>query len=48
MTQATKTGSKVYADAVSALTGVIADGMTVMSGGFGACGNPEQIGRAHV
>ena len=43
MTQATKTGSKVYADAVSALTGVIADGMTVMSGGFGACGNPEHL-----
>lgn len=43
MTQAAQSNSKVHADAVSALTGVIADGMTVMSGGFGACGNPENL-----
>jgi 3-oxoacid CoA-transferase subunit A len=35
--------SKVYPDAVSALHGVIADGMTLMCGGFGACGIPENL-----
>jgi len=43
MSQAVISPSKVYADAVSALRGVLADGMTVMSGGFGACGNPENL-----
>ena len=33
--------SKVYPDAASALKGLTFDGMTVMSGGFGLCGNPE-------
>ena len=33
--------TKIYADAVSALARVLFDGMTVMSGGFGLCGNPE-------
>ena len=33
--------SKVYKDAASALSGVLADGMTIMSGGFGLCGIPE-------
>lgn len=35
--------SKVYADAASALHGVIEAGMTLMCGGFGACGIPENL-----
>jgi len=35
--------SKVYADAASALEGVLFDGMTIMSGGFGLSGNPENL-----
>src|SRR6202795_3839653 len=35
--------SKVYADAASALHGVIKEGMTVMCGGFGVCGIPENL-----
>ena len=35
--------SKVYADAASALRGVVTDGMTLMCGGFGACGIPENL-----
>ena len=34
---------KVFADARSALEGVVRDGMTVMSGGFGLCGIPENL-----
>jgi 3-oxoacid CoA-transferase subunit A len=34
---------KVYADARAALDGVLFDGMTVMSGGFGLSGNPETL-----
>ncbi|MFG1310480.1 CoA transferase subunit A [Xanthobacter tagetidis] len=34
---------KVYADAASALDGVLADGMTIMAGGFGLCGIPENL-----
>ena len=34
---------KVYADARSALEGLTFDGMTVMSGGFGLCGIPENL-----
>ncbi len=34
---------KVYPDAVSALAGVLKDGMTVMAGGFGLCGIPEVL-----
>src|SRR5258706_3069977 len=37
------TSSKVYADAVSALQGVVKEGMTLMCGGFGACGIPENL-----
>ena len=33
--------SKVYPDAKAALAGVLRDGMTIMSGGFGLCGIPE-------
>ena len=35
--------SKVYPDAASALAGVTFDGMTLMSGGFGLSGNPENL-----
>ncbi len=32
---------KVYADATAALSGLLRDDMTIMSGGFGLCGIPE-------
>ena len=32
--------NKVYADAPSALAGLLKDGMTIMAGGFGLCGIP--------
>ena len=32
--------NKVYPDAKAALAGVLRDGMTIMSGGFGLCGVP--------
>jgi 3-oxoacid CoA-transferase subunit A len=35
--------SKVYADAAGALAGVLFDGMSIMSGGFGLCGIPENL-----
>ncbi|MGQ3673209.1 CoA transferase subunit A [Xanthobacter sp. TB0136] len=35
--------NKVFADAKSALEGVISDGMTIMAGGFGLCGIPENL-----
>ena len=35
--------SKVFADAAQALQGLLRDGMTVMSGGFGLCGIPENL-----
>jgi 3-oxoacid CoA-transferase subunit A len=34
---------KIFADAKSALDGLISDGMTVMAGGFGLCGIPENL-----
>ena len=34
---------KIVADAKAALEGVVFDGMTVMSGGFGLCGIPENL-----
>ncbi len=34
---------KVYPDAAVALEGVVVDGMTVMCGGFGLCGIPENL-----
>ena len=34
---------KVYASAADALDGLLFDGMTVMSGGFGLCGIPEAL-----
>ena len=33
--------NKIYSDAEAALDGILFDGMTVMSGGFGLCGIPE-------
>jgi 3-oxoacid CoA-transferase subunit A len=43
-----RSNSKVYADAASALRGVVKDGMTLMCGGFGVCGVPENlIGALH-
>jgi len=35
--------SKVYTNAAVALDGLLFDGMTVMSGGFGLCGIPENL-----
>ena len=37
------TSKKVYADAASALQGVVKDGITLMCGGFGVCGIPENL-----
>src|SRR5689334_12429611 len=34
---------KVYSDARSALDGLLFDGMSIMSGGFGLCGIPEML-----
>ena len=34
---------KVYPDADAALAGLLRDGMTIMSGGFGLCGIPEKL-----
>src|SRR5207344_833150 len=35
--------SKVYADAKSALAGLLKDDMTIAAGGFGLCGIPENL-----
>lgn len=35
--------NKVYSDATEALDGLLSDGMTLMSGGFGLCGIPEAL-----
>ncbi|HVV94804.1 MAG TPA: CoA transferase subunit A [Hyphomicrobiales bacterium] len=35
--------NKIYPDARSALEGVLRDGITIMSGGFGLSGNPENL-----
>ena len=35
--------NKVYADAAAALDGLLFDGMTLMAGGFGLCGIPENL-----
>src|ERR1700759_451248 len=34
---------KIYSSAAAALDGVLFDGMTIMSGGFGLCGIPENL-----
>ena len=36
-------GSKVYADAQSALAGLLRDGILIAAGGFGLCGIPERL-----
>jgi 3-oxoacid CoA-transferase subunit A len=38
-----KVNTKVYANANSALQGQLHDGMSIMSGGFGLCGIPENL-----
>jgi len=35
--------SKIYANAHTALDGLLFDGMTIMAGGFGLSGNPEHL-----
>ncbi|PWT92873.1 MAG: succinyl-CoA--3-ketoacid-CoA transferase [Proteobacteria bacterium] len=35
--------NKVYPDAVQALAGLLRDGLTIMSGGFGLCGIPSAL-----
>jgi len=35
--------NKVFPSAVAALDGVLRDGMTIMAGGFGLCGIPENL-----
>jgi len=35
--------NKVFPNAVAALEGKVADGMTIMAGGFGLCGIPETL-----
>ncbi len=35
--------NKVFSDATAALEGVLQDGMTIMCGGFGLCGIPENL-----
>ena len=34
---------KIYPDAAAALDGLLFDGMTICSGGFGLCGLPERL-----
>jgi 3-oxoacid CoA-transferase subunit A len=34
---------KIYSDAAAALDGLLFDGMTICSGGFGLCGVPERL-----
>ncbi|WP_019903526.1 CoA transferase subunit A [Methylobacterium sp. 77] len=34
---------KVYSDATQAVAGVLKDGMTIMAGGFGLCGIPDEL-----
>ncbi len=34
---------KTYTDAATALDGILFDGMTIMAGGFGLCGIPENL-----
>jgi 3-oxoacid CoA-transferase subunit A len=35
--------NKIYSDPATALEGLLFDGMTIMSGGFGLSGNPESL-----
>src|SRR3546814_6364932 len=38
-----KMASKIYSSPQAALDGLMFDGMTIMSGGFGLSGNPESL-----
>lgn len=38
--------NKIYPDAAAALDGLVFDGMTIMAGGFGLCGIPENLIKA--
>ena len=40
--------NKIYDNAKAALQGLLKDGMTIMAGGFGLCGIPENLIRALV
>ncbi len=42
-TRTDRGSGKVYASAVEALSGLLHDGMSVMAGGFGMCGMPENL-----
>ena len=42
-TVAADRGKKIFADARSALAGLVRNDMIVMSGGFGLCGIPENL-----
>jgi len=44
--EASSEGAKVYPNARAALQGVVRDGISVMSGGFGLCGIPENLIKA--
>ena len=35
--------NKTYPDAAAALDGLLHDGMTILAGGFGLCGIPENL-----
>ena len=41
MTAVRAPGDKLYASVAEALSGLLRDGMSIMSGGFGLCGNAE-------
>ncbi len=41
--EAAARGKKIFADARSALAGLVRNDMTIMSGGFGLCGIPENL-----
>jgi 3-oxoacid CoA-transferase subunit A len=43
MTRTGESGSKVFESAAHALDGLLHEGMSVMSGGFGLCGLPENL-----
>src|SRR5208282_4486841 len=43
MTRTGVAGTKVFESAPQALAGLLNDGMSVMSGGFGLCGIPENL-----
>src|SRR5690348_9400339 len=42
-TSVAASSKKIFSDATSALQGLLHDGMTIMSGGFGLCGIPENL-----